>query len=105
GEDDIRTWSSRVAGKDLSGYYDLLARSTQEMPIAECLSYVGVKASPSATPEERPSLGMALAPSRAGAGLRVASVEDKGAADTVGVHEGDIVTAIDGRPADFESIG
>ncbi|HLJ58065.1 MAG TPA: hypothetical protein VKT77_23705 [Chthonomonadaceae bacterium] len=42
GEDEIRATVSEVAGIDLCGFYDLLARSTQEMPFAECLAYAGL---------------------------------------------------------------
>src|SRR5205085_12567272 len=105
GEDDIRAWASRVAGKDLSGYYDLLARSTQEMPISECLAYLGLKATASATPESRPSLGMSLAPSRTGSGLRVAAVQPSGGAESARGHGGDAGTASGGKPAAFEPFG
>jgi predicted metalloprotease with PDZ domain len=42
GEDEIRSVVSEVAGQDLSAVYDLLARSTEEMPFAQCLDYVGL---------------------------------------------------------------
>lgn len=55
-EDELRAVLSEVAGQDLSAFYDLLARSTQEMPFADCLSYVGLdpdlKPLPAATPEQ-----------------------------------------------------
>jgi len=44
GEDEIRSVVSEVAAQDLSGFYDLLARSTEEMPFAQCLGYVGLDA-------------------------------------------------------------
>jgi predicted metalloprotease with PDZ domain len=42
GEDEIRSTVSEVAGQDLSAFYDRLARSTEEMPLAECLGYAGL---------------------------------------------------------------
>jgi predicted metalloprotease with PDZ domain len=45
GEDEIRSVVSEVAGQDLSSFYDLLARSTEEMPFAQCLEYVGLDTS------------------------------------------------------------
>jgi len=42
GEDGLREAVSAVAGQDLSAFYDRLARSTQEMPFAECLAYAGL---------------------------------------------------------------
>ena len=106
GEDDIRTWTSRVAGKDLSGFYDLLARSTQEMPhrrVPLLVRHQGERLRPAR--RIHPSLGMSLAPSRTGTGLRVAAVEQGGAAESAGIKQGDVVIAIDGKPADFEAFG
>jgi predicted metalloprotease with PDZ domain len=45
GEDEIRSVVSEVAGQDLSAFYDLLARSTEEMPFAQCLDFVGLDTS------------------------------------------------------------
>ena len=56
GEDDIRNTVNKIAGQDLTEFYNLLARSTQEMPFAECLAYAGLDAElkplPQATPEQ-----------------------------------------------------
>lgn len=56
GEDDLRAVVNEVAGQDLTAFYDLLARSTQEMPFAECLEYAGLDIEanllPKATPEQ-----------------------------------------------------
>lgn len=41
-EDDLRAAINTVAGEDLTGFYDLLARSTQELPYAQCLGYAGL---------------------------------------------------------------
>jgi predicted metalloprotease with PDZ domain len=55
-EEELRATVSEVAGKDLSAFYDVLARSTQEMPLAECLAYAGLDAALqpllNATPEQ-----------------------------------------------------
>lgn len=55
-EDEIREVLNQVAGQDLSAFYNLLARSTQEMPFAECLGYAGLdiqgRVRPDATPEQ-----------------------------------------------------
>src|SRR5207247_9138788 len=58
GEDDIKKTVNRIAGRDLSTFYDLLARSTQEMPFDECLGAAGLKLAKSAKTDERPVLGM-----------------------------------------------
>ncbi|HZT41667.1 MAG TPA: hypothetical protein VFA07_05740 [Chthonomonadaceae bacterium] len=56
GEDDLRAVFSEVAGKDLSALYDLMARSTEEMPFKECLGYAGLDTDlnplPDASPEQ-----------------------------------------------------
>ncbi len=55
GEDELREVISKVAGQDLSDFYDLLARSTKEMPFAECLSYAGLDANSRPLPEASPA--------------------------------------------------
>jgi len=56
GEDEIRATVNEVAGHDLTALYNRLARSTEEMPFAECLAYAGLSptlaALPDATPEQ-----------------------------------------------------
>jgi predicted metalloprotease with PDZ domain len=56
GEDEIRATVNEVAGRDLTALYNRLARSTEEMPLAECLGYAGLSISlaplPDATPEQ-----------------------------------------------------
>ena len=56
GEDEIRSTVNEVAGRDLTALYNRLARSTEEMPFAECLSYAGLSPTlsplPTATPEQ-----------------------------------------------------
>ena len=55
-EDGLRDAVNKAAGQDLTDFYNLLARSTHEMPFAECLSYAGLDANaaplPDATPEQ-----------------------------------------------------
>ena len=55
-EDSLRDTINRVAELDLTEFYNLLARSTQEMPFAECLGYAGLDAElrplPQVTPEQ-----------------------------------------------------
>lgn len=41
-EDGILQAINRVTGKDLTEFYNLVARSTEEMPFDECLRYVGL---------------------------------------------------------------
>lgn len=42
-EDGIREAVIRIAGPELGPFYDLLCRSTEEMPFAECLRYAGLR--------------------------------------------------------------
>jgi predicted metalloprotease with PDZ domain len=56
GEDEIRATVNEVADRDLTALYNKLARSTEEMPFAECLGYAGLSVNltplPDATPEQ-----------------------------------------------------
>ncbi len=56
GEDEIRAVVNEVAGQDLTMLYNRLARSTEEMPFAECLGYAGLGFDltplPTATPDQ-----------------------------------------------------
>ena len=63
-EDGIREAVVRIGGAELGSFYDLLARSTEEIPFEECLAYAGLRlaqsangsasimADPEATPEQ-----------------------------------------------------
>ncbi len=42
-EDGIRDEVIRAAGPEMGPFYDRLARSTEEMPFAECLGYAGLR--------------------------------------------------------------
>ena len=41
-ENALRDAVSEIAGTDLTDFYNSLARSTEEMPFAECLAYAGL---------------------------------------------------------------
>jgi predicted metalloprotease with PDZ domain len=43
GEDGLRDAFVRAGGAQMGPFYDLVARSTSEMPFAECLSYAGLR--------------------------------------------------------------
>ena len=55
-EDGLRDAINEIAGYDLTDFYNRLARSTDEMPFAECLAYAGLDAEakplPSVTSEQ-----------------------------------------------------
>ncbi len=42
-EDGLRESVIRAGGSEMGLFYDLLARSTEEMPFAQCLSYAGLR--------------------------------------------------------------
>lgn len=54
-EEEIRSVVNLVAGQDLSAFYDLLARSTEEMPFAECLSHAGLDLNGNPLPNAAPA--------------------------------------------------
>ncbi len=99
GEDAIRTTIDQVAGQNLDAFYDQLARSTDEMPFAECLGYAGLTVGPAEKPNILPDPGMFTRAAPDGRGLMVFRVSEGGAAAEAGIKEGDRITAIDGQPA------
>ncbi len=55
-EDEIRDVANLIAGRDLTAFYNLLTRTADPMPFAECLGYAGLditgKPLETATPEQ-----------------------------------------------------
>ncbi|HLK58211.1 MAG TPA: hypothetical protein VKU00_16720, partial [Chthonomonadaceae bacterium] len=98
-EDDIKKTANRVAGTDLSSFYDLLARSTEEMPFTECLAYAGLTLTKSETPTLTPNPGAAFFPDMPAGGLRVRFVSAGGAAEMAGLKADDLIVTVDGKPA------
>lgn len=96
GEDEIRAAVSRVAGKDLSAFYDALVRSTADMPFAECLAFAGLTIAQAEKPTVSSDSGMFLRPDLKG--MRIRGVRPGGAAETAGFMTGDLLTALDGDP-------
>jgi hypothetical protein len=47
-EDGIRDAVIRAGGEEMGPFYDLVARSTQELPFEECLAAVGLRITRSA---------------------------------------------------------
>jgi predicted metalloprotease with PDZ domain len=105
-EDAIRRTVSRVAGRDLSSYYDLLARSTEELPLAEALAVVGLKLIERPGGRKIADMGLGLRRDRERQGvLLVESVAQGGAAARAGLRAGDTITSINGEPAGFLNMG
>jgi predicted metalloprotease with PDZ domain len=100
GEDDIKKWVNKVAGKDLSAFYDRCVRSTEELPLTECLAAAGITAFPTDYPVLRPFLGMDIRTSRTGTGITVSNIAENGPAAKAGLQARDVITAVDGKPAD-----
>jgi predicted metalloprotease with PDZ domain len=95
-EDAIRQECIKFGGEEMSGYYDKLVRSTEEMPFDECLGYAGLKGGVSEKPVYVPDVGMFAAP-EAGKGLRVRFLMDNGPAAKAGLKSDDLILAIDGK--------
>jgi predicted metalloprotease with PDZ domain len=98
-EDAIRTTVSQVAGQDLSGYYDKLCRSTEEMPFAEALASAGLTVAPSDKTQVTGVVGMFADTDAATKSIRVRRVTPESAAATAGLKSGDKIVAIDSKPA------
>jgi predicted metalloprotease with PDZ domain len=97
GEDDIKKTVNRVSGHDLSDYYDTLARSTDELPFAECLNAVGLTLTRSETPTVVPALEMTLRPVREFSAMMVGEITPDGAAAKAGLKVGDEIAAANGQ--------
>jgi predicted metalloprotease with PDZ domain len=95
-EDAIRATVNRIAGQDLGGFYDQLARTKDEMPFTEVLGYAGLKSGISSTPVITADLGMFAGGDPKG--LKVRFVTSGGAAEKAGLKSDDIITAVDGKP-------
>jgi predicted metalloprotease with PDZ domain len=93
-EDDIKKTVNRISGQDLSDFYDLLARSTGEMPFTEAFTAVGLNCTRSETPVPVPDAGMTLQPDRRFQSLSVGEITTEGAAAKAGLKPGDKIAAI-----------
>jgi predicted metalloprotease with PDZ domain len=97
GEDDIKKTVNRISGHDLSDYYDMVARGTDELPFAECLSAVGLKLNRAETPTVVASLDMGVRPAREFRALIINDVAPDGAAAKAGLKPGDEIAAANGQ--------
>lgn len=97
GEDDIKTTVNRVSEQNLSDYYDTVARSTDELPLSECLETVGLTLTRSQSPTVIGSLGMSLRPNRELQTLGINEITPNGAAANAGLKVEDQIVAADGQ--------
>ncbi len=120
-EDGIERLAEQVTGLDLKAFFDRALRGTDDLPLKELLTTVGIgyrmSVAISATdrgglyvekkdPEEekpRPVLGVRIA-SAEGGGAKLTVVLDNGAAQRAGLSAGDIVIAVDGIRATANNI-
>lgn len=103
-EDDIKKTVNKISGQDLSDYYDQLARSTEELPFAACLSSVGLTLTRVETPVAIPDAGMTLQPDRQFQTLSVGELTADGAAAKAGLKTGDRIVAV-GDQNDMRAMG
>lgn len=103
-EDDIKKTVNRISGQDLSDYYDMLARSKEEMPFAQCLASVGLNLTRSDTPTPIPDSGMTIQPDRQFQTLSVGEVTPNGAADKAGLKTGDRIVGVNDQ-TDMRAMG
>jgi predicted metalloprotease with PDZ domain len=97
GEDDIKATVNRVSGRDLSDFYDTLTRSMDEMPFADCLSYVGLSLGQDPNPQPVAYVGMGIRPDADFKSLIVADVEPDSAAAKAGIKAGDHIVGVNGQ--------
>jgi len=97
GEDDIKKTVNHISGKDLSEFYDTLARSTDELPFEQCLGYAGLGLKQVDPPKLQGDSGMSLQFGRAQGGMAVGEITPGGAAEKAGIKVGDRITAVNGN--------
>jgi len=103
-EDDIKKTVNRISGHDLSEFYDMLARSTEEMPFTECLASVGLNLVRVETPVAAPDSGMTTQPDRQFQTLSVGELTAEGAAAKAGLKPGDRIVAVNDQ-TDLRGMG
>lgn len=110
GEHDVERMAERVTGVDLKDFFDTFLRSTEELPLADLLSDVGVgyKLREAISSEDqggvkkindKPLQPKAVLGARvtSDAGVpKIAVVFDGGAAQLAGLAAGDVIVAVDG---------
>ncbi len=96
-EDDIKATVNRVSGQDLSEFYDGVARSYEELPLAQCLRYAGLTLAETGEPRTIPDLGMTTTLDREGNAIRVVAVVPSGAAESAGLKAEDRIVAVNGQ--------
>ena len=94
---ELERTASRLAGTDLSAFFDRALRSTEELTITEQLKAGGIFAEESVAMSATLGIGWDL--SQAGQ-ARVASVTPQGPAARAGLMTGDIVLSLDGQALD-----
>ncbi len=119
-EDGIERLAEQATGLDLKGFFDRVLRGTDDLPLKELLTTVGIgyqmDAAASATDQgglyvekkhseekPRPVLGVRMA-SAEGGGVKLTVVLDNGAAQQAGLSAGDVVIAVDGIRATTNNI-
>ena len=105
-----------VAGEDLTALMEKLLRSTEELPLEECLSLAGVnytvrqatsnsdKGGSAGKELKRPALALGVRYGSDGLGAKLLNVFDDGAAQKAGLSAGDVIVAVDGLRATQENI-
>jgi len=96
GEDDIKATVNRVSGKNLSEFYDLVARSTDDLPFEECLGYAGLTLERTEPPTQEVDSGMHIQFNTALNQILVLRVFPGGPAEKAGIEAGDRITATNG---------
>ena len=103
-EDDIKKTVNRISGKNLSDFYDQLARSTEELPFTEALTTVGLNLARAETPVPVSNTGMTLQPNREAQALTIGEITAEGAAAKAGLKTGDRIAAVNDQ-TDLRAMG
>jgi predicted metalloprotease with PDZ domain len=115
-EDGIETLAQEVSGVRLRSFFDRALRSTEELPLKQCLASVGIdlhlraaeslgdKGGKPASSAVRRRVALGARTAEDPAGVKLTHVLDGGTAQAGGLAAGDVIVALDGLRASMRAL-